>query len=136
MALIAAERYLVPVLLHPLSINSVREVLTTVKSMQNRKVEVAEFAGVVPTMYDRVRVVSRELLAYISDAFPNGLTWPAIPTDTRAVEAPNYGQTLWEYAPTCRAIMGIQQDNGETFGGYAKLVEDLLALAESEENNG
>jgi hypothetical protein len=67
----------------------------------------------------------------LAKTFGNRL-WPPIPLDVKAREAPAYGQTLWEYAPHCRALVGAEIGERH-IGGYGQALERLLdQVAESE----
>ena len=63
----------------------------------------------------------------LSQAF-GAQVWPPIPTDTKAREAPAYGQTLWEYAPRSQVVLGYQNGSHHRVGGYLAAIERLMEV--------
>jgi hypothetical protein len=75
---------------------------------------------VIPTFYDRVTSESHDQLLHLVKSFGE-LVLPPVPKDTKCREATRYGQTLWEYAPDCRALQGFVNGSGDPAGGYSRL---------------
>ena len=87
---------------------------------------VLSLAGVLPTFFDRVTKETAEQLRRLAGAFGN-MTWPPIPQDTKLREAPAYGQTIWEYAPTTTGVVGYQSNNTRV-GGYRSAMERITEV--------
>lgn len=124
-ALLSGDGFLVPAALDYLAGVGVNDVLTTAATVQAYSTEAAQFLGVLPVLWERVTKESHEQLKMLADQFTT-LVWPPIPRDVKAREAPAFGQTLWEYAPTCRAILGAEV-NSDRVGGYLAVLERLEA---------
>jgi len=60
-----------------------------------------EIRLIVPTMYDRRRRVSKQILDSLNKDFGDRVT-PPIGVDTLLSEAPGVGKTIFEYAPRSR----------------------------------
>jgi len=127
-ALAASDFLIIPTRLDHLAIDGVNELLASVGQMRQMGGH-AELAGILPTFFDRQTRETAEQMRSLADAF-GAYVWPPIPQDTRAREAPAYGQTLLEYAPRSAAVMGYPSEHEARIGGYlaalARLV-DVLA---------
>ncbi len=124
-ALVAADALLVPTRLDQLAIKGVRDVLQSLVAIQQVGGSRCELLGILPTFYDRVTRESHAQLEHLVNTF-GALVWPPIPVDTRCRVAPRFGQTLWEFAPDTRALVGIPAGRGSPVGGYIQVVERLL----------
>lgn len=127
-ALVAADWIVIPTKLDYLAVDGVREVITSVEEIKRRTRRAPQVLGVLPTFWDRR---TNETVAQLNDlarAFGR-LVLPPIPEDVRLREAPAYGQTVWEYAPTSRSVVGVTNGNGRTVGGYAQFVERVKEIA-------
>ena len=62
---------------------------------------------IIPTMYDRRRRVSKQVLDYLKNDFGDRVTRP-IGVDTLLSEAPGEGKTIFEYAPRSRGAKDYQ----------------------------
>lgn len=122
-ALVAADAFLVPTRLDHLAVVGVNDALITLAALKAGGVEPPVFLGVLPTFWDRATKESEYQLQHLSRTFGRKL-WPPIPTDTRAREAPAHGQTLWDYAPNCRAIRGVAINHVRA-GGYEQVLARL-----------
>ena len=132
-ALVAATDIIIPTRLDHLAVDGVNEVLRTIvqtrDSMGGTGLNVR---GIVPTFYERRTKETPLQLNALVEAFGR-LVMPPIPTDVKLRECPAFGKTVWEYAPTTNAVVGVPVDSskpkGKRFGGYtslAQLVEDWL----------
>lgn len=122
-ALVAATHFLIPVSLAHLATVGAVDVLGTVASLKKVGAFLGTFLGVLPTMWERTTKESQAQLQGMAAHFKR-LTWPPIPIDVKAREAPGHQQTLWEYAPDCRALNGVAI-NGQLRGGYRRVVTRL-----------
>lgn len=126
-ALMASDFLVIPTRLDHLAIDGVNELLASVGQVRQMGGH-AELAGILPTFFDRQTKETAEQMRSLAEAF-GAYVWPPIPQDTRAREAPAYGQTLLEYAPRSTAVIGYAGDHEARIGGYlaafARLVETL-----------
>ncbi len=123
-ALVAADAFLVVTRLDHLAVVGVNDALLTLAALKEGGVEAPKMLGILPTFWDRTTKESEHQLAALARTFGPKL-WAPIPTDVKAREAPAYGQTLWEYAPTCRALTGAKLGNRQV-GGYDQALDRLL----------
>jgi chromosome partitioning protein len=125
-ALVAADWLLIPTRLDKLAVNGVRDVIQTLASLQ--RVSHCQLAGVIPTFYERVTRESHEQLLHLARSFGQQVL-PPVPVDTQCREATRYGQTLWEYAPTARALVGFRPNGSAKWvGGYGQVLGRLKEL--------
>jgi chromosome partitioning protein len=122
-ALVACSGFLVPVALQHLAVVGAGDALASVAALKKVGRFEGQFLGVLPTFWERTTKESHEQFQGLIEQFEE-LVWPPIPRDVKAREAPAYGQTLWEYAPRCRALMGVEMD-GRRVGGYAQVLRRL-----------
>lgn len=64
--------------------------------------------AIVPTQFDRRRVLDREMLTDLQASYGNAVTEP-IPFAISAAEAPSFGQTITEYAPESKPAQAYQR---------------------------
>jgi len=120
-ALVATNWLLIPTKLDHLAIDGVNEILRSLAEVHQAGLG-GQFYGVLPTFYDRVTTETLEQLRELVRIFGDKVL-PPIPVNTKLREAPLYGQTIWEYAPTSRGACGIPTKGEERLGGYTALVE-------------
>ena len=125
--LIACDAYLVPVKLDHLAVAGARDVLITAQGIPDLGIGlgIPQFLGVLPTFWERATKESHTQLGFLYDGFENDV-WPPIPMDTRVREGPAYGQSLWEYEPKCRALVGVNLNGTGLVGGYERVLKRLL----------
>lgn len=123
-ALVACTHFLIPVNLAHLAVIGIIDALGTVASLKKVGAFNGMFLGVLPTMYDRQTNESQMQLEQMANQF-HQLVWSPIPTDTVVRSAQREGKTLWEYAPNCRALTGVQVGNC-MIGGYEKALQRLI----------
>lgn len=121
-ALVAADWLLIPTRLDQFSVKGVLEILQTV-TLVNKRGGAVKVGGIIPTFYDRTTTETQEQLENLAAAF-GPQVWPIIPQDSKIRTANRAGKTLWEYAPTARAIAGIKGIGG----GYQSALSRLLDL--------
>jgi chromosome partitioning protein len=63
--------------------------------------------AVVPTQFDKRRVLDREMLADLEASYGKVVVEP-IPFAIKAAEAPSFGQTVIEYAPESKPAQAYQ----------------------------
>ncbi|MEA3376952.1 MAG: ParA family protein [Chloroflexota bacterium] len=132
-ALIAADWLVVPTRLDYLAVDGVREVITFLREesdkMPRGSLQMAKLFCVLPTFYDRRTKETREQLRALAVTFKErGLLNAPIPIDVKLREAPAFGETIWEYAPGSRSIVGIEGANGNLYGGYDSFVEGVKRI--------
>lgn len=98
-ALFFADEILIPVACDYLSLVGVRDVLEFVSKVSEEKGSEIKLRSLVPTMYDTRSKISHESCTLLEKHFPSQVASP-IRHSTKAKEAPSYGKTLFDYAPS------------------------------------
>jgi chromosome partitioning protein len=126
-ALVAADAYLIPVALDHLAVKGATDALDSAAALKKTGNLKAALLGVLPTFWERTTKESRVQLNALVTQYTKRV-WPPIPSDTKAREAPAYGQTLWEYAPGCRALNGVQLNGKQSphVGGYRQVLDRII----------
>ena len=124
-ALVACDAFLIPVELSYLAVIGASDAVTSAATLMRRNPgSCGHFCGVLPTSWERTTNESQEQLQALVELFGEQI-WPPIPLDVKAREAPAHGQTLWEYAPDCRALRGIEI-GAVRRGGYKQVLGRLV----------
>ena len=87
----------VPVTPEPLAVVGLSDLLKTQRRLEPRGIMPPVYA-VVPTRYDQRNRVTRDVAQALEATFP-GLVSPPVRTTVRLAEAPDAGQTIYEYDP-------------------------------------
>lgn len=106
----------VPVTPEPLSVVGLTDLVRTQRRLEPRGIMPPIYA-VVPTRYDQRNRVTRDVAAALETSFP-GRVAPPVRTSVRLAEAPDAGQTIYEYDP-----------GGRGAADYAAVARFLQALA-------
>ena len=97
-ALTYADQVLIPVSCDYLSLVGVRQILKTLKMVNEILRHPISILGVLPTFYDRRNRISHEAVHTLRDYFKDRVL-PPIRVNTRLKEAPSHRMTIYEYAP-------------------------------------
>ncbi len=100
-ALTFADELLVPVSCDFLSLVGVRQILKTVKHVNELLLHPIRIMGVLPTFYDQRNRISDESVKSLQSYFKDRVL-PPIRVNTRLKEAPSHRKTIFEYAPYSR----------------------------------
>jgi chromosome partitioning protein len=113
-ALTFAREVLVPVSCDYLALVGVKQILRTLKHVNDVLLHPVEVLGVLPTFYDVRNKISRQAVEALTSYF-KGRVMPPIRVNARLKEAPSHKKTIFEYAPSSHGA----ED-------YAKVVSWLL----------
>ena len=97
-ALTYADHIIIPVSCDYLSLVGVKQVLRTLKKVNELLLHPVDVLGVVPTFYDKRTRISQEAISTLKAYFREKVM-PPIRVNTRLKEAPSHKQTIFEYAP-------------------------------------
>ena len=125
-AMVAAHDVLVPTRLDQLAVKGVRDVLGTLHGLA--RISTCRLGAIIPTFYDRQTNESLLQLKHLAKTFREAV-WPPVPQDVLCRESTRFGKTLYEYAPSSRALVGYKDDRGHMSGGYQQIldrVEEVL----------
>jgi chromosome partitioning protein len=101
-ALVVADAIIVPVACDFLSLVGVRQVIKTVKNVNQLLHHPVQIHGVLPTFYDARARICRDAVQALEEHFGDRVL-PPIRQATRLKEAPAQGKTIFEYAPESNA---------------------------------
>ena len=96
-----ADQVLIPVSCDYLSLVGVKQILKTLKMVNDVLRHPITILGVLPTFYDRRNRISDEAVATLKAYFRDRVL-PPIRVNTRLKEAPSHAQSIFEYAPDSR----------------------------------
>src|SRR5262249_52849164 len=114
-ALVFAEGVLVPVACDFLSLVGVRQVIKTVKNVNQLLHHPVQIYGVLPTFYDARARICRDAVDTLKQHFGERCFEPVRST-IKIKEAPAQGRTIYEYAPDSNAARD-----------YERVVERLIS---------
>ncbi len=97
-ALTYADHILIPVSCDYLSLVGVKQILRTLKKVNELLLHPVSILGVVPTLYDMRTRISVEAVNTLTAYFKERVM-PPIRVNTRLKEAPSHKKTIFEYAP-------------------------------------
>lgn len=100
-ALTFADHLIVPVSCDYLSLVGVKQVLKTLKNVNQVLMHPISILGILPTFYDMRNNISDESVRTLQGHFHDKVL-PPIRVNTRLKEAPQHQQTIFEYSPDSR----------------------------------
>ena len=119
-ALFFADYVIIPVACDYLSLVGVKQILKTLRGVQERLRHPITVMGVVPTFYDVRNRISHEVLRTLRRYFTDKVLTP-IRINTRLKEAPAKQKTIFEYAP--------RSAGAEDYGQMVSTVIEILERA-------
>jgi chromosome partitioning protein len=97
-ALVFAREVVVPVSCDYLALVGVKQILRTLRHVNDVLLHPIEVAGVLPTFYDVRNKISKQAVEALAGYF-KGRVFPPIRINAKLKEAPAHSQTIFEYAP-------------------------------------
>lgn len=116
-ALCASKEVLIPIQCEYLALEGLEQLLTTISLVKNNLEQDLKITGALLTMYNRGNRLSREVAKEVRRNFPGYVFDAVIPRAVVLAEAPKFGKTILQYAPTSLAAKA-----------YRELAEELLSL--------
>ena len=123
-ALVYADHLVIPVSCDYLSLVGVRQILKTLRHVNDILLHPVSVLGVVPTLFDVRTKSSTEALRTLASYF-KGRVLPAVRVNNKLREAPSHKKTIFEFAPDSHGA----ED-------YRSVVAKLLELADSATQGG
>ncbi len=96
-ALVFSREVLVPVSCDYLALVGVKQILRTLKHVNDVLLHPVEVLGVLPTLYDKRNRISKQAVEALRSYFKDRVL-PPIRVDVRLKEAPSHKKTIYEYA--------------------------------------
>lgn len=98
-ALVASRLVLIPMQMDVFSIQGLTQILKTVEDVQERYNAELDIVGVLPTLVDKRKKLTAEVLDHVKEVFDVYIFSTHIRTNVKAAEAPSFGVSVIEYAP-------------------------------------
>lgn len=114
-ALCASTEVLIPVQCEYLALEGLEQLLNTINLVKNNLGQDLKITGALLTMYNRNNRLSREVAKEVRRNFPGYVFDTVIPRQVALAEAPKFGKTILQYAPTSKAAQA-----------YRELAEELI----------
>lgn len=118
-ALVACDGIIVPIQTHYYALLGMRQLIRTLKMVNDEVGHHVEILGVLPTMYDSRTTISKEILGGIHDFFPNKVFETTIHFNIKLVESSMSGVPLFMSDPASR---GAKE--------YSNLAREVVAHAQ------
>lgn len=102
-AFTASQSLIVPIQCEYFALEGLTQLMSTVQIVQKRLNPTLEMEGFVLTMYDGRTNLSNQVVSEVQRHFTSKVYRTVIPRSIRLGEAPSYGQSIVEYAPSSSA---------------------------------
>lgn len=99
-ALTAAQLVIIPMQMEVLSLQGLDLVSDTIEKIRSTVNDSLEVAGILPVMVDKRRKLTQEIHDHINENFDFRIFDTIIRSNVKASEAPSFGQSVVNYAPT------------------------------------
>ncbi|MFQ6104818.1 MAG: ParA family protein [Candidatus Glassbacteria bacterium] len=116
-ALSFSDVFILPVSMDFLAFEGAKQTLRLVKEVRNFANTELELLGILPTQYDSRTRVSRRILELLRITFQKHMFRTVIRVNTKFREAPNFGKSIFEYAP-----------NSTATEDYRSLTEEVMSI--------
>lgn len=113
--MVASDYVLIPVQAEYYALEGLSQLLQTINLVKGNLQSNLEILGAVLTMYDRRNRLSEEIWQELYKHFPYKIFRTVIPRNVVLAEAPSYGKTILEYAPSSKGA-----------NAYRRLAKELL----------
>ncbi|WP_323808505.1 chromosome-partitioning ATPase Soj [Thermus sp. PS18] len=115
-ALAAAHGVVVPVQAEYYALEGVAGLLSTLDEVRTRLNPRLRLLGILITMYDGRTLLSQQVEAQLRAHFGEKVFWTVVPRNVRLAEAPSFGRTIAQHAPTSPGAHA-----------YRRLAEEVIA---------
>lgn len=112
-ALSAADEVIIPIQCEYLALEGLMQLINSMDLIKRRINPALDVLGVVMTMYDARTRLSADVVDNVRQHFPRHIFESVIPRSVRLAEAPSYGQSIVEYAPTSSGAEAYRALTGE-----------------------
>jgi len=126
-----AKEVLVPVSCDYLALVGVKQILRTLKHVNDVLLHPVEVLGVLPTFYDARNKISRQSVDALESYF-KGRVLPPIRVNARLKEAPSYKKTIFEYAPDSHGAEDYTRVVNWMLDPIARFAPEVEVVAEAE----
>lgn len=116
----ARDGIIIPVQCEYLALEGLSQLLETVHLVQRHLNPGLKIRGLIMTMYDSRTNLSRQVVEEVRAHFPGKVFRTIIPRNIRLSEAPSYGQSISQYAPSSPGAIAYKVLTSEIVNGDAK----------------
>lgn len=107
-ALFAANELIIPIQTEFFALKSLEQLFEVINLLEkNARKQFDKIWGLL-TMYDRRNVLSRKIANKAREVFPGEIFETVIPRSVRLAEAPQFGKTIFQYAPESKAARAYE----------------------------
>jgi len=99
-SLTAADKIIIPIQCEYYALEGLSQLLNSIDLIKTNLKEDLEIMGAVLTMYDKRNQLSRQIIKEVQRHFPGYVFDAIIPRNVALAEAPSFGKTILEYAPS------------------------------------
>lgn len=120
-ALTSSNKVLLPVQAEFFALDGLSQLIYTLKEVQTKLHPSLSILGVLITMYDRRNKLSSEVKNELSKNFQQELFVNSIPRSVKLAEAPSFGKSIFDYAPSSIAAAAYQAVAQEILDRFYKV---------------
>ncbi len=120
-ALVAADNVIIPILCDYLSLEGLRQLITSIEKIQKGLNSNLKVLGILPNMVDFRLNISKESVGLVESHFKGLVFKNLIRTCVKVKEAPSFGKSILDYAP-----------NSTGAKEYMKLVTEIIRRIKDE----
>ena len=99
-SLTAADKIIIPIQCEYYALEGLSQLLNSIDLIKTNLKENLEIMGAVLTMYDKRNQLSRQIIKEVQRHFPGYVFDAIIPRNVSLAEAPSFGKTILQYAPS------------------------------------
>lgn len=99
-SLYASDSVIIPMLMEVLSLQGLEQIINTISKINSSYDKKLKIIGILPVMVDKRRKLSEEVKDYIKENYDVNIFQSMIRNNVKASEAPSFGQSVIEYAPS------------------------------------
>ncbi len=107
-ALTAADQVIIPIQCEYLALEGLSQLIRTIELVRVNLNPRLFIRGMLMTMYDSRTSIAQQTVEEVRKHFPQQLLSPIIPRSVRLAEAPSYGESILEYAPSSPGALAYQ----------------------------
>lgn len=110
-----AKEIFIPIQCEFFALHGLSLLMNTIELVKKRLNQELELSGVIITMYDNRKMLSREVLKEIGKHFQGKVFNTKIRINVKLAEAPSHGKTVLDYAPESNGASDYRQLSGEIY---------------------
>lgn len=120
-SLTAADKIIVPIQCEYYALEGLSQLLSSIKLIQENLKEDLEIMGAILTMYDKRNQLAHQVEKEVRRHFPGYVFNAVIPRNVSLAEAPSFGKTILQYAPSstgaraynylAKEMIGLESEN-------------------------